>query len=212
MSTESKAIPSDTTYTMDVSLISILMAVVLGSTLIEFNELLFPPKVTSLNFWALFSVYWSAFASWFGIRMSTRYRPYTDSFSGRLRVIFQAMAIVTHAGLLYFASQATDSLAGYMWGWAVLFSIYMFVGFFRSRDLHLPEPLRPVGTSLLIAIVAAIAYTVWSSVFPPVPDLAIWGFVFAAFANVAVMRLFIRWQHAWRPEYDEKRVKRGGTT
>ena len=212
MSTESKAIPSDTTYTMDVSLISILMAVVLGSTLIEFNELLFPPKVTSVNFWALFSVYWSAFASWFAIRISTRSRPYTDSLLGRLRVIFQAMAIVTHAGLLYLASQAIDSLAGYMWGWVVLFGMYMFVGFFRSRDLHLPEPFKPVGTGLSIAVVAATIYTVWLSVFPPVPDLAIWGFVFVAFANVAGIRLFIRWQHTWRPEYDEKRVNRGGTT
>ncbi|MBA7694404.1 hypothetical protein ES703_103013 [subsurface metagenome] len=207
MSTESKAISPDPTYTMDVNLISILRAVVLGSTLIEFNKLLFPPKVTSVNFWALFSVYWSAFASWFVMRISTRYRPYTDSFNGRLRVIFQAMSIVTHAGLLYFASRATDSLAGYMRAWPILFSIFLTGCFFRQRDLHLPEPFKPLMVSLSIAIVAATAYTVWSSVFPPVPDVALWGFVFAAFANVAAMRLFIRWQHTWRPEYDKRRVK-----
>lgn len=211
MNTESKAISSEITYTMDVSLVSILMAVVLGSSLIEFNELLFPPKVTSLNFWALLAVYWSAFASWFGMRISTRYRPYSDSLWGRLRVIFQAMSIVTHAGLLYFASQATDSLAGYMWAWAVLFSTFLIGCFFRQRDLHLPEPFKPLIVSLSIAIVASTLYTVWASVFPPVPNVALWGFVFAAFANVATMRAFIRWQHTWRPEYDERRIKTGRT-
>ena len=36
---------------------TLLAAVVIGSSLLEFNELPFPPKVSSINFWALLPVY-----------------------------------------------------------------------------------------------------------------------------------------------------------
>ena len=209
MSTESKAISSDVRYTMDVNLMTVLLAVVLGSSLMEFNELLFPPNLTSLSFWALFSVYYSAFASWFSKRISMRYRPYTDSLNSRTRVIFEALGVITHAGLLYFASRVTDSIACYMWGWPVLLSTYMGVMFFRQRDLHLPEPWKPTTVSISVAITASTVYSVWSSVFPPIPDIAIWGFVLAMGVNIISFRAFLRWRHVWRPEYDEKRLKMG---
>jgi len=38
-------------------------AVVLASSLVQFNEILFPPKITSLNFWAILAVYYGAFSS-----------------------------------------------------------------------------------------------------------------------------------------------------
>ena len=56
------------------------MAIILGTTLVEFNDVLFPPKFGSLNFWALIVVYYGAFATWFGIVTATSARPYRDTF------------------------------------------------------------------------------------------------------------------------------------
>ena len=54
------------------------LAVVLASSLIHFNELLFPPKITSLNFWAILAVYYGAFSTWFGTATLSRGRPFSD--------------------------------------------------------------------------------------------------------------------------------------
>lgn len=57
---------------------SLLAAVVIGSSLLEFNELLFPPKVSSISFWALIPVYVVALYAWFGVVAWTRNVSYTD--------------------------------------------------------------------------------------------------------------------------------------
>ena len=56
-------------------LISTFVAVILGASLIEFHEFLFPPKITSISFWALVVTYYSAIATWFGISTMSRLRP-----------------------------------------------------------------------------------------------------------------------------------------
>jgi hypothetical protein len=207
MSTDAKTEQERTAYTMDISLMSILMAVVLGSTIIEFSELLFPPKLISISFWALIVAYYSAFASWFGYRILIQHRPYTNSLKARARLIIECLSAVTHAGLLYLASISTYSIAEYMWGWAILYITFLGAMFFRKLDLHLPEPWLPVITGFFFAIIIASAYTIWASLFPPVPEITNWLFLFATFVNMVTMRTLIRWQHVWRPEYDTRRMK-----
>jgi hypothetical protein len=208
MSTQSEAITSDRAQIWDVNLTTLLMAIVLGSSLMQFSGLLYPPKVISLNFWAIAVVYYSAFAAWLGMRQAMTHRIHRDTFMGRTVIILQAMAIVTHAGLLFFASQATDSLINYMWGWPVLYGFWLVGVTCRKHDLHLPEPNKPLAVSFSVGIVIATFYSVWKQSFPPVPEVANWIFVFAAFVNVAALRMYIRWQHMWLPDYDKKRVKK----
>ena len=65
-------------------LFATFIAIVLGTSLLEFNEFLFSPKITSIKFWALLAVYYAAFSGWFGSATMSRGRPFKDTFLSRL--------------------------------------------------------------------------------------------------------------------------------
>ena len=180
-------------------IMSAFFAVVLGTSLVEFNETLFPPKITSLNFWALLPVYYGAFSTWFGTVTMSRGRQYPDTYLSKIWLTLMVMVLVSYLALLFFASRAADSLLSYMWGWIALFVAYWTNYYFRYLDLHLPEPLRLCAIFGLLALVNAIAYSFWSLAFPPVPEVANWVFVFVAFTILVSFRQLLRVRHAWQP-------------
>ncbi len=180
-------------------LVSTFIAVILGASLIEFNELLFPPKVTSLNFWALVAAYYGAITSWFRISTMSRHHPYTDTFLARFWLLMLILALVSLLALMYFATRATDSFLVYMWGWVIVFVFLELCYIVRHLDIHLPEPIGLCAIFTLIAIVTAIAYSIWVLAFPPVPDIANWVFIFAAFATIVSFRQLLRARHYWPP-------------
>ena len=195
MSTQSKAVSTDSTYTRDVNLVPILMAVVLGSSLLEFNELLFPPKIRSINFWALLSVYFCAFTVWFSWMVRSRSQTHTDMPFGRTRIILESLVVINFTGLLYFSNHATYTLTGYLWGWVAYFVLLIFIMIIGGKELRFLEPLNLAIVYGLLAVAAASAYSIWARVFPPIPDIAGWGFVFVTLVNIVCFRLIIWWQH-----------------
>ena len=207
MSTQRKAMSPRYTYTMDVNLITIFLTIILASSLIEFNKLLFPPKIASPNFLALLSVYYCTFSVWFALRVHSQSRPYTDSPLSRARIVVESLALINYAGLLYYSSRAADSLYGYLWGWVVNFILTAIIMIIRGREFHLPEPLKPTVAHGLLALAAAITYSVWASVYPPITGATIWGFVTLMSINIISWRLRFWLQQVWRPEYDKRLVK-----
>jgi len=185
-------------------LLSTLIAVVLGASLIEFNELLFPPKITSPNFWAILAVYYTAFSLWFGITTMSRARPYKDTFISRLWLLMGIFILISLLALMYFATRITDFLAWYMWGWVITFFFFWMSYVFRYIDLRLPEPIGLCGIFGLLALIAATAYSIWALLFPPVPTVASWAFVFTAFAIIVSFRQLLRVKHAWQPVASEQ--------
>jgi hypothetical protein len=210
MSTEQIVVPSKAGVleTPQAPLVSTFVAVVLGSSLIEFNEILFPPKLTSLNFWALVAVYYGAFATWFGITTSSRGRAYTDTFLARVWLMSGIMMLVSYVGLMFFAVRATDSLICFMWGWVAVFFFYWASSYFRYRDLRLPEPFGLCAIHGSLALIAAIAYSVLATAFPPVPTFANWIFLFVAFGIIASYRTLLRVRRTWQDVPNDCKLQR----
>ncbi len=206
MSTKSNAITSTAGViaSPQAPLISTFIAVILGASLIEFNEFLFPPKITSLNFWALITIYYGAIAVWFGITTMSRYRPYTDTFMARTWVTFGIFHLASYLGIMYFATRLTDSLFAYLWCWVALYIFTWLSILFRKLDLHLPEPLGWCGIHGLLALVIATIYSIWEFFSHPVPDTANWIFVFVAFAIFVSYRQSVRMRHVWEPKPNDQ--------
>ena len=175
-------------------------AVVLASSLVQFNEILFPPKITSLSFWAILAVYYGAFSTWFGTVRMSRSRPFSDKPIARLWLTLMTMVLVSYLGLMFFAYRVADSPLSYMWGWVALFVFYLSNYYFRGRDTRLPEPIGYCAAFSLLVLANATAYSIWALVFPPVPDVANWVFVFVAFALIVTYRQLLMGRlHAWQP-------------
>ncbi|RLC60181.1 MAG: hypothetical protein DRI01_10500 [Chloroflexi bacterium] len=196
MSTQNKVTPSGSTPTTDVNLITIFLAVVLGSSLLEFNELLFPPKIRSINFWALLSVYYCAFTVWFALRAQIRSQPYTDTPLGRTRFALESLVVINFAGLLYFSSHTAYTLTSYLWGWVAYFVLIIFIMIVRGKEFRLPEPLKLAIVYGSLVAATLITYSIWTQVFPPIPDIASWGFVFVTLVNIVSFRILVGGQHA----------------
>ena len=186
--------------------VSIFVAVVLGSSLIEFNELLFPPKLNSLAFWGILPIYYFGLNAWFGVMAWGRYTPFLDKPLTRIWIFFLLLSWASLLGLMYFASRLPGSLLGYMWCLVVLFIVMWLGCIYRHRDTDLPEPTRLLFQFGSLALVTAIAYSIWALVFPPVPYAASWVFVFLVFSIMVGYRVLLRMTHAWRPE--ERQVER----
>jgi len=107
-------------------------------------------------------------------------------------------------GLMYFATRITDFLAWYMWGWVIAFFFFWMSSFLRYIGLRPPEPIGLCGIFGLLALIAAIAYSIWTLLFPPVPTVANWVFVFIAFAIIVSFRQLLRVTHVWQPVPSEQ--------
>ena len=116
MSTQSKAVLREIAAPQGVTLVQIFSAVVLGGSILEFRESIFPPQGTSLNFWALFIVYVFAFATWFSWQIMTGRAPYVASFWSRVRSFLEAFCFIVYAYLLYIGTLLPEHLIGYIWG------------------------------------------------------------------------------------------------
>lgn len=180
-------------------LFTTLVAIVLGTSFVEFNEFLFPPKITSLTFWALFAVYYTAFSVWFGSSTMSKVRPFKDTFLSRFWLLMGVLAFISLLALMYFATRATDSFLLYMWGWVIVFIFLELSYIFRYLDTRLPEPIGFSGIFGLLSLMAATAYSIWALLFPPVPTIANWVFVFIAFAIIVSFRQLLRVRHVWQP-------------
>ena len=175
------------------------LAVVLASSLIHFNELLFPPKITRLNFWAILAAYYGEFSTWFGTASLSRGRPFSDRPIARFWLMLMIMVAVTYMALMFFAANIVDSLLSYMWGWVVLFIFYLSNYYFRYREVRLPEPIGLCSIFSSLALANATAYSVWALAFPPIPNIVNWAFVFVAFAIIVSYRQLLGRRHAWQP-------------
>jgi len=184
----------------------LFLTLVLTVSLVEFNAIIFPPKVTSLNFWALFAAYFGAFSTWFGIIIVGSQRKYTDTFLAKLWVTCGSIMIIAYLGVMYFAARASDSFFWYMWGWVFVYIFYWFSIFFRKLDLHLPEPVGWCSMHLALAITAATAYSIWAWIFPPIPQIANWAFVFVALVIIVSYRQLMRFSHTWRKEFAKPKM------
>jgi hypothetical protein len=180
-------------------------AVVLASSLVQFNDILFPPKITSLNFWAILAVYYGAFSTWFGTVRVGRNRPFSDRPMARLWLTLMTMVLVSYLGLMFFASQITNSLFNYMWGWVALFVFYLSNYYFRGRETGLPEPVGHCAIFGFLVLINATTYSILALVFPLVPDVVNWVFVFVAFALIVTYRQLLTGRlHAWQPDTAEQ--------
>ncbi len=179
---------------------SIFMAVVLGSSLIEFNELLFPPELSSIAFWGIVPCYWVALTGWFGIMAWGRYIPYLDKPTSRVWVAFIMGLWTSVLALMFFASGLPESMLSYLWGVVVMNIFYWLIAAYRYRDTGLSEP---IGLSVLfsvLALVVATTYSIWSLAFPPIHSAVNWIFMSAALVIMIGYRVTLRWRHVWRPE------------
>ncbi len=157
-----------------IAIVPLLFAVVLGNSLIRFHEILFPPKISRLDFWAFCVVYLSAFASWFGWHEAAYRYPYTRQPVARIRAGLEAMVALSWAALLFMASQAADSLHGYLWRFVVIFGIHVLVIIvrrieWRSLDAGY-QPLRGTVIYGLWMALASAFYTVCVLAFSPIPS------------------------------------------
>jgi len=182
-----------------VTFVEILFAVVLGASILEFNEFLFPPDLTSPNFLALIAVYFAAVTSWIGWHKSTIKYPYTDSGAGQVRSVLDAVIVGTYAALLFFGSRVDSSLIYYLWGFVIVFFLYFIVGELRRAEYHDPEASQ---TCLIIChgsavLIAAIAYTVLHTILPEVllqlPTGVLLFFIGLPFATMVSFRAWREW-------------------
>jgi hypothetical protein len=180
--------------------LSIFVAVVLGSSLIEFNEFLFPPMLSSMAFWGMVPCYWVAVTAWFATMAWGKYAPYLDKPASRAWVTFTMGAWTAVLALMFFARGLPESILSYMWGVVALNIFYWLAYIYRHRDTGSPEPFRLLAIFSTLALSAATAYSICALVFSPVPEVVNWIFVFIAFAILVGYRLALRWRHVWRPE------------
>lgn len=200
-----------------VSFVEIFFAVVLGGSILELHTFLFPPNLASPSFWALITVYFTAGTSWIGWHKSTRRYPYSDSRIGYVRSVLDALIVGTYAALLFFGSRAdksfvslaeNNSLCWYLWGFVVVFVLYLVSGLGRRADYPLTEPSKVSQTLKillhgLVMLVGATVYTVFYTVLPDVlfqlPTEVLWVFLLLPFAAMFSFRLLREWRGLrWR--------------
>lgn len=202
---ETNAVPYTLLTSPLMTFFTLITAIVIGSSLLEFNELLFPPKVTSISFWALFPVYIVALDGWFGVVAWARNVPYTDKPVLRTTILLLVIIWIILLALMFFASRVPDTLLSYLWGLVVLFALTTLHCVLRYHTTKNPQPFAANMVPGILALAAAIAYSIWLFAFYPVPGVINWVFVAIAFAILAGMRVWMKVTHAWRPE--EKHVE-----
>jgi hypothetical protein len=89
---ETSSLQPSLLYSTLMTFFTFIAAIVIGSSLLEFNELLFPPKITSIRFWALLPVYIVAIDAWFGVISWSRNIPFTDKPVLRTLILFLVLA------------------------------------------------------------------------------------------------------------------------
>ena len=197
---ETSSLQQSLLYSPLMTFYTLLAAVVIGSSLLEFNELLFPPQITNISFWALLPVYIIAFDGWFGVIAWSRSTPYIDRPLLRAMIMVLVLMWIVVLALMYFASRAYISPLSYLWGLVVLFALSQPIRIIRAKITQLPQPGKIQGICILLSLVLAISYTIWLYINPPIPSAINWVFVATAFVIVIGWRVALKLTHTWRPE------------
>ena len=116
-------------------LVQVVFAVVIGGSLIQFNEILFPPQCT-IEFWALFGVYVSAIMSWAGYHHRMNEYPYTPTKFGVIRLFIDIFIVIIYAYLLFAGSGKEQTIEPYLWGFSFVFMAWIFSGLLRCLEHH----------------------------------------------------------------------------
>lgn len=133
--------PTDTEIDLSYSvhnLVDIVFAVVVGQSVTTYSDLLFPPKVSSLAFWALLGVYASIILSWIGYHYLLQHSPYeVQTKAGKFRLTDDLAIVVMYSYLLvtveWFRDGIQQTLFGvtvdppgaYLLGYITVFVLYM---------------------------------------------------------------------------------------
>jgi 5'(3')-deoxyribonucleotidase len=177
-----------------ITLVEILFAVVIGASILRFSDLLFPPTYTTLNFWALIVAYFTAITSWFGWHKSTNKYPYTDSGAGRLRSSLDAFIVGVYVALLFFGSKVDELFSFYLWGFVLVFILYLIVGELRRIEYEVQaSQVSKIVYHLIAVSVVAIAFTILEKAFPQHSEVVSWIFVFLPLVIMASFRWFREW-------------------
>ena len=191
MSTESKVVSLENTAPQGFVLVQFFFAVVLGGSILEFRESIFPPMGTSVNFWALFVVYVFTFATWYSWQIMTGRVPYVASVWTRIRSLLEAFCVIVYAYLLYMGTLLPEHFFGYIWGFVVVYAIYVVNAKVRQRDSHRPDAIRIMFTHGFFQLIATIAFTIWLLISAPLDPTAIWIFVFITLGIHVSYRCFL---------------------
>ena len=194
MSTGSKAELQESTTPQGISLVQIFFAVVLGGSILEFRESIFPLMGTSVNFWALFVVYVCTFATWYSWQIMTRKVPYVASVWTRIRSLIEAFCIIVYAYLLYVGTLLPEHFFGYLWGFVVVYGLYVVNSIIRHQDSHRPEPISIMLIHGILQFIVTFTFTIWTLTITPLDISIIWAFMFITLSIHVSYRFFLwRW-------------------
>lgn len=179
-----------------VTFVEIIFTVVIGASILYFNDLLFPPDFVSPKFWALIVAYLTAITSWFSWHNSTSKYPYTNSGIGRIRSALDAAIVAMYVALLFFGSRLNEFMGWYLWSFVIVFLLYFVVGALRRAEYRDPQASK---ISLIIyhglaMFILALSYVVLSNTLPQWRTGLTWAFVFIPAAPV----VSLRWLREWR--------------
>ncbi len=118
-----------------VTLVQVVFAVVIGGGLIEFHEILSPPKNT-IAFWALVGVYVTSIMSWTGYHSRMEQYPYTPTKLGIFRLYTDMLIVIFYAFLLFAGTSQNTSMESYLWGFSSVFLLYIVSGQLRRKEYN----------------------------------------------------------------------------
>ena len=202
-----------------VNFVQILFGVVLGSSILVFRDTLFALDFKNPSFWALISVYITASTSWMGWHQSNVKYPYSESKSGYLRSVLDALIVATYAALLYFGNtvnksfpannpivEPNNSLFMYLLGFILVFVLYYFSGLVRKAEYgETASKSRLILGHGAFMLAILIYYTLISDDFFNTRSSNLWFFVIVPMLVI----LSYRWLREWRdmPWTGKKRLK-----
>jgi hypothetical protein len=194
MSTGGKAELRESTTPQGIALVQIFFAVVLGGSILEFRESIFPLTGTSVNFWALFVVYVFTFATWYSWQIMTGKVPYVSSVWTRIRSLIEAFCIIVYAYLLYIGTLLPEHFFGYVWGFVLVYAIFVVNSIIRHQDSKRPEPIRIMLIHGILQFIVTFIFTVWASILTSFDISIIWAFMFITLGIHVSYRFFLwRW-------------------
>ena len=116
-----------------VTLVQVIFAVVIGGGLIEFGEFLFFPKNIIICY-ALIGVFLTSILSWTEYHARMEQYPYTPTKLGVFRLQADVFIVGTYAFLLFAGTRQEQSIESYLWGFSVVFLLYVLSGWLRRRE------------------------------------------------------------------------------
>lgn len=178
-----------------VTLVQVVFAVVIGGGLIQFHEILFPPKNT-IAFYALVGVYATSITSWTGYHYRMERHPYTRTRLGVLRLFTDIFIVTTYAFLLFAGAKQGESIESYLWGFSVVFLLYVISGWLRRREYSDPE-----ASKLRLLIIFFFGFLTVPSLYRGLTWYAGVSAIFLSPIFVwfpLVAMLIFRWRHEWK--------------